>query len=160
LLTIDVGNTATSFGLFDVFPFRSRPHPLKVWTVSTSSLHPNHGSRHAREGGHPGLKHVFKKIVENLDSGFRRNDGLSNNVHGGIVSSVVPSVNKSLAGAVKNSFGRNPIFVTGRTHSKVKILTRNPLEVGADRLVNARAALEIFKGPSIVVDFGTAATFD
>lgn len=52
------------------------------------------------------------------------------------------------------------MFVTGRTRGRVKILYRNPSEVGADRIVNARAVMEFWKGPSIVVDFGTATTFD
>ena len=138
LLTVDVGNTATSFGVFSLSSFHKQPHPLHVSTILTSSL------RHARAGGHPGLKHVFK------------NDGFQ----GIIISSVVPKVERPLAVTLKKKTGLSPIFVTGKTKSKVIIRYHHPSEVGADRIVNARAVIEIHRGASIVVDFGTATTFD
>lgn len=81
-------------------------------------------------------------------------------VEGVIISSVVPSIDATLRKETVSLFGVKPHFVSVRTPSIVKVLYRNPREVGADRLVNARAAVEGHTGPSIVIDFGTATTFD
>lgn len=130
LLVVDVGNTATSFGLFETLS--KNPQPKRIWTLSTSEI---------KKGRLPSF-------------------GKKMNIVGGIVSSVVPAVDRPLDRALKASFGFSFPFVSGSTRSKVKIKYKKPKEVGADRIVNARAAMEYHKGPSIVIDFGTATTFD
>ena len=77
-----------------------------------------------------------------------------------IVASVVPSLKFSLRQALRQVFGREPLFVEPGVKTGMPILYEVPQEVGADRIVNAVAAFETVGGPCIVVDFGTATTFD
>lgn len=77
-----------------------------------------------------------------------------------IVSSVVPSQDYALKAACRDAFGVEALFVAPGTKTGMKILYDHPGEVGADRIVNAVAAFEEYGGPAIVVDFGTATTFD
>lgn len=77
-----------------------------------------------------------------------------------IICSVVPPLMRSFSEFSKKYFKKDLIIVDKNVKSKVKILYEAPEEVGADRLVNAIAAYELYGGPSIVVDFGTATTFD
>jgi type III pantothenate kinase len=77
-----------------------------------------------------------------------------------IVASVVPSLRFSLRQALRQIFGREPLFIEPGVKTGMPILYEVPQEVGADRIVNAVAALEAVGGPCIVVDFGTATTFD
>ena len=77
-----------------------------------------------------------------------------------IVASVVPSLKFSLRQALRQIFGREPLFVEPGVKTGMPILYEVPQEVGADRIVNAVAALAAVGGPCIVVDFGTATTFD
>jgi len=77
-----------------------------------------------------------------------------------IVASVVPSLKFSLRQALRQVFGREPLFVEPGVRTGMPILYEVPQEVGADRIVNAVAALDAVGGPCIVVDFGTATTFD
>ncbi|MDO4581461.1 MAG: type III pantothenate kinase [Bacillota bacterium] len=81
-------------------------------------------------------------------------------IDGMIVASVVPSVNFNLRKLAEKHLHIEPIFVNYRTKSGLKIDMENPAEVGADRIVNAIAAHHIYGGTLIVVDFGTATTFD
>lgn len=77
-----------------------------------------------------------------------------------IVASVVPSLKFSLRQAFRQILGREPLFVEPGIKTGMPILYEVPQEVGADRIVNAVAALDRVGGPCIVVDFGTATTFD
>ena len=77
-----------------------------------------------------------------------------------IVASVVPSLKFSLRQALRQLFGREPLFIEPGVRTGMPILYEVPQEVGADRIVNAVAALDAVGGPCIVVDFGTATTFD
>lgn len=79
---------------------------------------------------------------------------------GGIISSVVPSVNHSLVNAVKKYMGFEPIMVDVGIKTKIKIQTENNREVGADRIVDALAAYTLYGGPVIVAGFGTATRYD
>ncbi|MBC7294384.1 MAG: type III pantothenate kinase, partial [Thermoleophilia bacterium] len=76
------------------------------------------------------------------------------------VSSVVPPLDPVLAQMVWEYFHREALFVSAQTDTGLKILYENPQEVGADRIVNAAAAYHHFGGPCVVVDLGTAITFD
>ncbi|MEO8218893.1 MAG: type III pantothenate kinase, partial [Acidobacteriota bacterium] len=77
-----------------------------------------------------------------------------------IVASVVPPLNATMQQMIKEYFGVEPLFVEPGIKTGLSIHTENPLEVGADRIANAVAAFELFGGPTVVVDFGTATTFD
>src|SRR6202007_2659933 len=83
-------------------------------------------------------------------------DGIS----GVIISSVVPPVNWTLGEMSRIYFGQKALFVEAGVKTGMAVLVDNPLEVGADRIVNGVAAFHRFGGPCIVVDFGTAITFD
>lgn len=74
------------------------------------------------------------------------------------IATVVPSVIGALTGAVKKYIGKTPHIVSGAADFGIQILYDNPGEVGADRIVNAYAAREIYGAPVIIVDFGTATT--
>ncbi len=77
-----------------------------------------------------------------------------------VVASVVPSLRFSLRQALRQIFGREPLFIEPGVKTGMPVLYEVPQEVGADRIVNAVAALDAVGGPCIVVDFGTATTFD
>lgn len=81
-------------------------------------------------------------------------------VSGIIVSSVVPPLNSALAEMAERYFRLKAMFVTARTDTGLTILYDNPAEVGADRIVNSVAALHKYGGPCVIVDLGTAITFD
>jgi type III pantothenate kinase len=81
-------------------------------------------------------------------------------VDGMIISSVVPPLNGPLAEMAERYFGIEAMFVTAETDTGLKILYDNPAEVGADRIVNSVAALHKYGGPCVIVDLGTAITFD
>ncbi len=80
-------------------------------------------------------------------------------IEGTIISSVVPPIMYSLIHAVKKYLNQEPIVVSSNSKMNLKINYDNPKEVGADRLVNAVGALEKYKAPFIIIDFGTATTF-
>lgn len=77
-----------------------------------------------------------------------------------IISSVVPGVMYSLTSCIIKYFGKNPMLVGMGVKTGIKIITGNPREIGADRIVDAVAAYELYGGPVFVIDFGTATTYD
>jgi len=83
-----------------------------------------------------------------------------NSLDGIIISSVVPPLDSALAEMSRRYFNTEPLFVTAAMDTGLKILYENPAEVGADRIVNSVAALHKYGGPCVIVDLGTAITFD
>jgi type III pantothenate kinase len=81
-------------------------------------------------------------------------------VTGVAISSVVPPVDSVLRRVTESCFGIKPLFVEPGVKTGLPVLTDNPGEAGADRIVNCVAAYELYGGPTIVVDLGTATTFD
>ena len=77
-----------------------------------------------------------------------------------VVGSVVPGLDAVLAEAITNSFAVKPSFITPRSPLGLNLNVKTPTQVGADRILNALALRDLFKGPSIAIDFGTATTFD
>lgn len=77
-----------------------------------------------------------------------------------IISSVVPNIMYSLTSSIVKYFGKNPMTVGPGTKTGIKIVTDNPKEIGADRIVDSVAGYELYGGPVIVIDFGTASTYD
>jgi len=81
-------------------------------------------------------------------------------IEGSIVSSVVPDVMHSLTGGLVRYIGTEPLIVGPGVKTGLKITTENPRAIGADRIVDAVAAYEKYGGPVLVLDFGTATTYD
>ncbi|MBN2058713.1 MAG: type III pantothenate kinase [Candidatus Saganbacteria bacterium] len=77
-----------------------------------------------------------------------------------IICSVVPALNNKLKSLIRRQFGLAPAFVTARNIPGLKVRLKNKREIGADRVVDALAAYELYGGPAIIVDFGTATTLD
>jgi type III pantothenate kinase len=77
-----------------------------------------------------------------------------------VISSVVPTSTGALRDMVERYFSFPPVVVEPGTKTGIPILTDNPRELGADRVVNALAAYDRYGGPCIVIDFGTATTYD
>ena len=83
-----------------------------------------------------------------------------NQLQGCIVASVVPDVMHSLLGGIVRYLGTEPLVVGPGVKTGIKITTENPRAIGADRIVDAVAAYEKYGGPVLVLDFGTATTYD
>jgi type III pantothenate kinase len=81
-------------------------------------------------------------------------------VHGIVISSVVPPLDSVLRQVCERYFKTKPLFIEPGIKTGMPVLYENPAEVGADRIVNAVAAFEKYGGPCVIVDFGTATTFD
>ena len=87
-------------------------------------------------------------------------DSLHASLEGAIVASVVPPLNTAMSFMIRKYFDIEPLFVEPGVKTGIAIKVDNPLEVGADRIVNCAAAHHEFGGPTVIVDFGTATTFD
>jgi len=138
LLAIDVGNTHTVLGLF------AGDDLVEHWRIATEA------SRTADE-----LAVVLRGLLAQHPSpGGADVDGI-------VICSTVPSVLQEMRDMCRRYYGDVPaVVVEPGVRTGVPVLTDNPKEVGTDRVVNALAAVELFGGPCIVVDFGTATTFD
>lgn len=145
LLVIDIGNTNIVIGIYD------KDRLAHNWRIGTKK------SRTADEYGIM-LMDLFNFAGIPPSPSFAK--GGMGGISGAIVSCVVPPLIDTFLEASKRYFNITPHIVGPGTKTGMPIMTDNPKEVGADRIVNAVAAYEIYKGPLIVVDFGTAATFD
>ena len=81
-------------------------------------------------------------------------------IHGIVISSVVPPLDPVLRQVCERYFNLRPLFIEPGVKTGMPVHYDNPAEVGADRIVNAVAAFEKYGGPCVIVDFGTATTFD
>src|SRR6478672_315354 len=148
LLVLDVGNTNTVLGVFA----KAAPHG------------------HAESQGYESLvanwrvATIATQTVDEYGVLFRNLFAMDKievkGVHGIIISSVVPPLDSTLRQVCERYFNTRPLFVEPGVKTGMPVLYDNPAEVGADRIVNAVAAFEKYGGPCIVVDFGTATTFD
>lgn len=137
LLTIDAGNTNTVFALIDGKDI------VEQWRISTGD------QRTAEE---------YMVWISQLMALHNRK---TDDVEGAIIASVVPQVVWPLTQLCKKYFNCKPMIVgAADVDIGVDVRVTNPQEVGADRLVNAVAANEIYGAPLVIVDFGTATTFD
>lgn len=136
ILTIDVGNTNITCGVFDgdaiVASFR----------ITTKM---------------PRTSDEYGMILYNL---LEQNDIQPMDIEDAIICSVVPNVMHSLRGGLVKYFHITPIIVEAGIKTGIRIVTPNPQQIGADRIVDAVGAFEIYGGPVLVIDFGTATTFD
>lgn len=136
LLVLDVGNSHTVLGLFEGSTLRGH------WRLVTS------GGRTSDELG------VLVTLL------LQQAGYAPQQVTGCCVASVVPPQNRAVLEMVRHVFDLTPLFIEPGVKTGLVIQTENPKEVGADRIVNAVAAREAYPGALIVVDFGTATTFD
>lgn len=136
VLVIDVGNTNTEIGAF------RGDEILCSWRFMTKT---------------PRTSDEYAVIFR----GFLESDGMSpSEVDSLIVSSVVPNIMYSMNNGIKKAFGMEPLIVGPGIKTGMPILAGDPSEMGADRIVDAVAAYNIYGGPCLVLDFGTATTYD
>ena len=142
LLAIDVGNTNIVLALYRLGVEGGEPETIANWRVTTP------GSHTADE---------FGLLITSLFS-LRGVDLKA--VDGIVIASVVPPLDSALRQMCDTFFKVKPLFIEPGVKTGVPILTDNPAEVGADRIVNCVAGYERFHGPVIIVDLGTATKFD
>ncbi len=136
ILTIDVGNTNTVLGLF------KNGKLVESWRLQT------HESRTIDESWV-----MVRQLAESRKINLDKLDGV-------IIGSVVPKLTFIFRKVATNYLGLEPIVVTGTLNTGIKLLVDYPQEVGADRIANVFAGGLLYGKPAIVVDFGTATTYD
>ncbi len=136
LLAVDVGNTQTTLGVFE------KDQLLHTWRYSTN------------------IDETGDELAVTI-SGLLSLASLNlSSLSGLVVSSVVPHCTQALVELANNHLNFEPLILKPGVKTGLPILYDNPQEVGADRIANAVGAKELFGPPAIVVDFGTATTFD
>src|SRR5216684_7680155 len=143
LLVLDVGNSNTVLGVYERSATGGKHDTLRAhWRVTT----------------------VRTQTVDEYGVLFRNLFAMEKievaAVHGIIISSVVPPLDSTLRQVCEKYFNSTPLFVEPGVKTGMPVRYENPAEVGADRIVNGVAAFEKYGGPCVVVDFGTATTFD
>ncbi len=143
LLVLDVGNTNTVLGVFDVSNASEGDGKLIAhWRVGT----------------------IRTQTVDEYGVLFRNLFSMAGidvaGIQGIVVSSVVPPIDSTLRDVCERYFKTKPLFIEPGVKTGMPVQYDNPAEVGADRIVNSVAAFEKHGGPCIIVDFGTATTFD
>ena len=135
ILTLDIGNTNIKTALFEGMEMR------QYWRISTNR---------ARSSDEYGI----------ILMGLLNHNGIpASAVDGIIMSSVVPQINFTIEHMCRNYFGHEPMKIEPGVKTGINIKYENPREVGSDRIANAVAAYELYGGPCITIDFGTATTF-
>ncbi|MBP1629026.1 MAG: putative transcriptional acitvator, Baf family [Holophagaceae bacterium] len=141
LLAIDVGNTNIVLGLFDLSQGKDAP-VIQSWRISTSR------ERTPDEYGLASLALLSHRGIE------------PSQITDVIISSVVPPLHPVLDAWIQSYFNVDPIWIGPGVKTGLRVMLDNPSELGADRIVNCVAGIERFGIPLIVIDFGTATTFD
>lgn len=141
-LALDIGNTNITIGLFEINNGKTQKGPVKVWRMSTTKC------QTADEYGTM-LMDMF------YYSGFNAKD-----VSYVAAASVVPALINVFEELVKKYFNKKIFFVNYINKGGLKFASGNPREAGADRIADAVAAYSLYGGGTIVIDFGTATTFD
>lgn len=135
ILTMDVGNTNIKTGLFN------NREMVQYWRLSTNR---NMSSDE------------YGMVLMNL---FSHHNLSADVVTGIMISSVVPQINFTIEHMCRTYFGMEPRFVSPGIKTGINIKYENPRELGSDRIANAVAAYELYGGPCITIDFGTATNF-
>src|SRR5580658_359728 len=154
LLVLDVGNTNTVLGVF-----------AKGAKVASSA---NHGEvespRYDLLVANWRVATVATQTVDEYGVLFRNLFAMGNlevkAIHGIVISSVVPPLDSTLGQVCERYFSTKPLLIEPGIRTGMPVHYDNPAEVGADRIVNSVAAYEKYGGPCVIVDFGTATTFD
>lgn len=136
ILTFDLGNTETTVGLFDGEKIYSH------WRITT---------------GVPRTHDEFGLLLRSMlrDGGIEPGE-----IEGSAICSVVPPVTRPLARACEDCFGSASAIIDSRAKLPIRLEVDEPFTVGADRIANTLAASRIWKRDAIVVDLGTATTYD
>jgi type III pantothenate kinase len=153
LLVLDVGNTNTVLGVFARVAKVPAAEPssdevphyellVANWRVGTDASH---------------TVDEYGVLFRNL---FAMANLEAKGIHGIVISSVVPPLDSTLRQVCERYFNTKPLFIEPGVKTGMPVQYDNPAEVGADRIVNGVAAFEKYGGPCIIVDFGTATTFD
>ena len=142
LLALDVGNSNTVIGLFDLNVAPEPPRAVADWRITTP------------------YKETPDEIGVLFQNLFAMRGLGTDAVTGVVISSVVPPLDPTLRRLCETLFHTRPLFIEPGVKTGVPLLTDNPGEAGADRIVNCVAAFDLLGGPAIVVDMGTATTFD
>ena len=136
ILVIDVGNTNITYGVYE-------KGKMKATFRATTKL--------------PRTSDEYGILLHSMLS----MKGISmQQIEGTIIASVVSDVMHSLTGGIRRYLGHSPIIVGPGVKTGIKVVTENPRAIGADRIVDAVAAYEKYGGPVLVLDFGTATTYD
>lgn len=145
LLVLDVGNTNTVLGVYE---------------RATGSK----AGQNARLRAHWRVATIRTQTVDEYGVLFRNLFAMErmepSEVHGIIIASVVPPIDSTLREVCERYFKTKPLFIEPGVKTGMPVKYENPADVGADRIVNGVAAFEKHGGPCIIVDFGTATTFD
>ena len=141
-LAVDIGNTNITVGLFDMKNWKVLPKPLKVWRMSTIK------------------EQTSDEYAAILMSMFFYLGFDAKKVSDFAVASVVPSLNTVFEEFVEKYFEKKIFFVDSKNSGGLIFAEGNSKETGADRIANVIAAYSIYGGGCIVIDFGTATTFD
>ena len=136
LLTIDIGNTNLTLGLYD------GSNLVAHWRLATD---------HARMPDEYGLQ--FQGLLQNANRSPRDLTGIC-------LASVVPQLTSRIVQACREYLDREPFVVDVGIKTGIKVRYDDPRAVGADRIADAVAVMFIYKGPACVIDFGTATTFN
>ena len=136
LLVIDIGNTNVTCGVFEDDKLDT------TFRIASTPL---------RTSDEYGI--ILTQLLQG--NGIKKD-----NIDGAIVASVVPAIMHAFMGAISRYIGVSPMLVGPGTRTGIKLTNANPAEIGADRIVDAVAAYTIYGGPVLVLDFGTATTYD
>lgn len=136
IMTIDVGNTNITVGVFQGDDVSAR------FRITTQM---------------PRTSDEYGMTLGNL---LVQNEIARDDIDDVIIASVVPNVMHALEGAIIKYFNIRPIIIEPGTKTGIRIVTENPRQIGADRIVDAVAAYDLYGGPVLVLDFGTATTYD
>ena len=135
ILTMDIGNTNMKTALFEGMEMK------QYWRISTDR------NRSSDEYGMTLMKLLEYNRVNRAD------------IEGIMMSSVVPQINFTIEHMCRNYFGMEPMKIEPGVKTGINIKYEHPQELGSDRIANAVAAYELYGGPCITVDFGTATSF-
>ena len=135
ILTLDIGNTNIKTALFD------GTEMVNYWRLSTSITN---------------TSDEYGITIMNL---FRHEGVDPKSVEGIVMSSVVPTINFTIEHMCRSYFGMEPMKIEPGVKTGINIKYENPRELGSDRIANAVGAYELYGGPCITIDFGTATSF-
>ncbi len=136
ILTVDIGNTNTVFGIYD--------NDIIIYKFRIQSIHNKTTDEYAS---------ILLTLLE-------RNNVIPENIKGAIISSVVPQLLYTFDRVLKKYFNITPLIVNDTLDTGINLQIDNPKELGADRIANAVAGVTKYGKPCIIIDFGTATTFD
>lgn len=136
VLVIDVGNTNITCGVYE------KDVLATTFRITTKI---------------PRTSDEYGVLIRDM---LKNNDISTDKIEGVIIASVVPNVMHALTGAINRYIGKNPLIVGPGIKTGIMITSDNPKEIGPDRIVDVVAAYEKYGGPVLVLDFGTATTYD